>query len=229
MTRPSGTLERRRLYTTMTLSRGTMEVDGAHATADKEDESEDLDDIIRRESGRSDEDMFLPQPIPSLIQSLPSLLQKSRKIASYQQNWTSDQLLERKKLQSLNNHRKWISRIFPPAMQVKVSCRGFGVFSVEESLLLEDMMDIKLLLEYLPALRRIGCVERAIEHLLRESGEEQPITSRRTTRRQAKTARYHYFDKLAGQHRSDDLKQESSNIGALMAESFLVYDQIKNI
>ena len=47
-------------------------------------------------------------------------------------------------------------------------------------------MDIKLLLEYLPALRRIGCVERAIEHLLRESGEEQPITSRRTTRRQAK-------------------------------------------
>ena len=79
MTRPSGTLERRRLYTTMTLSRGTMEVDGAHATADKEDESEDLDDIIRRESGRSDEDMFLPQPIPSLIQSLPSLLQKISK------------------------------------------------------------------------------------------------------------------------------------------------------
>lgn len=66
-------------------------------------------------------------------------------------------------------------------------------------------MDAKLFLEYLPAFRRIGCLERAIEHLLSENGEEQPITSRRTTRRQAKTARHHYFDKLAGQHRSDDL------------------------
>ena len=104
MAHPRGTLERRRLNAAMAFSRGKalVGVDGAHAASEKEGETEDLDELldelVRRDGARPDEDMFLPQPMSSLIQSLPSLLRESRRGGLYQQNWTSNQLLERRKL-----------------------------------------------------------------------------------------------------------------------------------
>jgi hypothetical protein len=209
----------------MTFSRGRalFGVDGANATAEKEGETEDMDELVCREGARADEDMFLPQPMPSLIQSLPSLLRESRRGGLCQKNWTSNQLLEKRKLKLSKDLRHWMTYIFPPAVQAKVSCHGFGATSVE-SLLLEDTIDIKLFLEYIPVLRRIGFLERATEYACREKGEEQP-TCRRTTRRQARAARHHYFDTLSRQLQLDNADQTSSQIGTLMANSLLVYDE----
>ena len=138
-------------------------------------------------------------------------------------NWTSNQLLERQKLQLSKDFRHWMSCIFPPAVQAKVYCHGFGA-TLAESLLLEDTIDIKKILDYIPVLRRIGFLERATEYACREKGEEQP-TSRRTTRRQARSARHHYFDTLLRQLHLDKADQTSSQIGSLMANSLLVYDK----
>jgi hypothetical protein len=226
MTMPSTARERRELHAWMATSRGDClsgRDGGVNAPAEQEDEElDDLEDIIRRECAISDEDMFLPRPVPTLIESLPSLLRQSRKCSSYQQNWTSNQVLDRKQIQSSVAMQQWVSYVFGETGQGKVFSRRTS----QELLLLNGTMDASVSLEFLPTLRRICVMERAAECLETKTGD-QPVTGRRTTRRQALARRHHYFDAHSKKLRLDEADLTSSELGSLMADALLIYDKFQ--
>jgi hypothetical protein len=191
---------------------------------EKEGEPNDLDELVCQE--RSDEDMYLPQPISPLLQCLPDLLRNNRNSDSYHSNWTSNQLLERRKSKMSQKFRLWASCLFDPIPQAKMSCRGFVSDTSSNNMVLDsNLRNESLVLEYLPILRYIGVLERAADWAFRENkGEEQP-SHRRTTRRQAKAARRHYFDTLSKQLWLDTAELPTSELGSSMAESLLEYNK----
>lgn len=223
MTFPHSALERRQLCAASELSRGKtfIGLDCASNGCEKV-EADDFD--VQRECTRLDEDMFLPRPLPPLIKSLPSLLRKCSNEERHQKHWTSNQILQRKQKVNYEQSQRWACQILPPTSRAKAFYRGFGP---EKTLLLEGSMDSELVSEYIPMLRRIAFLERVHELAARESGDEQ-AKNRRTTRRSARSARQHYFDKLSKQQ-WEESDPTSSKIGTLMADSLLVYDETSEV
>jgi len=176
-----------------------------------EDDVEISEDSIQDTT--SEEDMFLPQCIPSQIESLPRLLRLSTKSRWYDRHLEQTQAFPQIHLQHRERIKQWMRYLEPNGIKVS-----------QELLLLNDRLSKSVVIDFLPLLKRIGLSERAAEAIALQSREEVP-SHRRVTRRQAKASRGHYFDKISERLKLDMEEITSSELGGVLADSILVYDR----
>jgi hypothetical protein len=195
------------------------------AEKDEDIDPDDLDAFAMNQTMLgADEDMLLPQDIAVSIQSIPYLLMGGHgKESQGKIGWTSLVQLEQTQTEYLAKAAKLMVCIIPDKLQPKVSCRGFGA-SQTESLLLEDNIDPRLVLDYLPTLRRMAVLERAAEEAYKESTSDQAVaTTRRKTRSSTKASRWHYFDCLSQPLKHDNAELDTSQVGSSLADGLLKY------
>ena len=232
MVKPTSVRERRLLHATMSSIRSvTFYPMCSLGQADNETiiENSDVEANVTSDlRTSSDEDAFLPQPVPASIRSLPSLLRQSCGRTS---STTADfeKQVEKMKARKAAEFGRLVSFIFPKEVQSRVGFRGFGLTTMQ-SLLLDDTIDSRLMLDYLPALRRMGADECAAEEAFyknKANQDEAVATGRRTTRRSARNQnhRRHYFDSKSKYLQLDMGDVNSSQVGTSLAEGLLVYNR----
>jgi hypothetical protein len=226
VTAPRGARERKLIRAVMTSMRGfSSQPTLMQAEKDEGMDPEDLDAFSINETILgADEDMFLPQHIAVPIQSIPYLLRGGHGTESQGKiGCTSLVRLEQTQAEYLAKAAKLMRCIIPDQLQPKVSCRGFGA-SETESLLLEDTIDPRLVLDYLPTLRRMAVLERAAEEAYKESTSDQALAAtRRKTRSSTKASRWHYFDCLSQPLKHDSAELDTSQVGSSLADGLLKY------
>jgi hypothetical protein len=223
MVRPTTAQERRSLNSWMEASRGEKS-STVHVTTNPERDEEgssDLDDIILREHRISEEDMFLPQPLPILLDSLPHLLHTTQNAAAYKQNWVSDQLLENCRETNSLRMQTWLSNLFGRSLQLtKARVRPPS----RELLLLNGNLEAVTVTDFLPILCRMGALEESFEALESDASNETTTEkSRRTTRRQIRNGRSHYFRTFSLKLQFDEAQMSSNELGRSMAAALLTY------
>lgn len=185
------------------------------------EDSEDVEFNAHNLCGQNEEDQYLPHPVPALLGQFPRSL---RSIGSNGRSGLHKDLPEG--IQS--KIRESMSRMLLRASYIlgdvhdRVGCT-YGKFGLES-----DKERDELILELMPTLRRIGLFEQATEFAELEARKDATIadaSSRRSTRRQAKARRHHYFDKLSHILRRDEADLNSSELGASMAQDMLVYSR----
>jgi len=219
VTHPATAHERRLLRTMDTTSRENRcyEIGTTNDSADDGDESTDLDGLAQQQVSLSTEDdRFLPQQVPSLLLSLPSLLRKAGSENLYQKNWTSNQLLDQRRAKYLQETRSLVSTIdgFEPPPEFLP--------------LLQDNLDATFYQEDLPILRRLAFLEKDAERL---HELENPIENRKRTR-SSKTleTRRHYFEFTPWKfYKDNELGLTASQVGEKFAKSLLVYNHPSNV
>lgn len=226
MTLPSSRREHR-LFSAAMRGRTSSKLEGAAANTDKEEAvvSEDIDDIFRSEGIGSEEDVFLAQNVPASLLLLPCLLREARCPANWNNCWTNDHLLERRRQEQAHKLCNLLSYILPDAVWPKMSCHASDRLT-SGICLPEDAMDPKVFLEYLPTLRRIAAVEKAAEYAFNlKSDEEDPAPNRRSTRRSTKATRSHYFDSVSRALKLDLTDLSASEVGSRLATTLLLCKQ----
>jgi hypothetical protein len=223
MVRPASARERRSLNCWMEESRGELSstlhiATGANADKD-EDSSDDLEDIILREERIPEEDIFLSQPLPILLGSLPHLLHSAHNSVAYTRNWVSNQFFEKRRQAKSIRMQTWLSNFFDRSQFSKAKGRPTS----RELLLLNDNLDCVAVTDFLPILCRMGGLEESFEALERQSNEMTTETSRRTTRRQMRNGRRHYFSTLSFKLQYDEANMSTSELGRSMATALLTY------
>jgi hypothetical protein len=182
---------------------------------------EDFDRCAHQECAAIEEDMFLVRPIPSLLEVLPDMLRNCvREAKARDENHVvgiKKQFLERRKSEYMDR-MEMQAGYFLPSLTER-SLWGFGRLG-----LTSDMDRQNLILELLPALRKIGAIEEAMEFAaVQDANDAAANSNRRTTRRQAKARRHHYFDKLSQTLRRDEGDLNSSEVGSLLAKDLMAY------
>lgn len=206
---------------------------------------EDLDQFVHHQQTSCDsaamaEDCYLPRGVPQLILDLPDML-RTQSICS----GSNDDAIEEENVvwDALEAHRsETLCRIVdhttnyilpPPSSSAQHksdrSKWSYGRFSLDTN----HGDRHRLILECLPALRRIGAVERCAEFIHEQqleaaaNGENQEVESsslRRSTRRVTRAAPkqrfHHYFDKLSSTLRRDEADLQTSEVGALFADQW---------
>lgn len=159
------------------------------------------------------EDMYILQEIPSLLKTLPQFLKGGPRVIEMNE-FCSIQKKRNKNMDLLISRASYIL----PEIHNRIawSHGRLGFENCKE----KDL----LALELMPALRRIALYEQAAEFAEIEAGRDASTDSfRRTTRRQAKAKRHHYFDKLSTVLRQDGADLNSSELGFLLASDILEY------
>ncbi len=227
MTLPTTGQERRSLCEMMETTRGkamsTPDL-GLIAPTDKiEDALDDLDDIVRRDYNVSEEDMFCPQPLPILLESLPQILRASRHSDFWNRNGTSNQLLQQRQLKRTTFFQSCTSTLFDQNIHpLKGKLRSIS----RELLQLNGKFDVIMATEFFPMLCRIGALEENFEALERQRDKPVDDSCRRTTRRHARNMRRHYFDSLSRKLEWDEASMSSSDLGQAMAKTLLTYKAV---
>jgi DNA polymerase III delta prime subunit len=182
------------------------------------DSREDFDFMAHCACSSNEEDAYLSVPIPASLQSLPGFLRQHAPLAHPSALDKSLDYLD------LDKERKdkmaWLkdkaNYILPRGFKrTRWSYGRLGLCSRKEN---RD-----LVLEMLPMLRRIGLYEQAAELEELQKGDDATKIHQRTTRRQVKARRNHYFDRLSLILRRNEADLNSSEVGALIATDFLVY------
>lgn len=219
---------------------------------------------------RSEEDLYLPRPIAVMIELFPNFLRESKKRSShYTLPADGDKkylFFEQRKAKSFETQQRLLSYIFHGSfVQTKMGCYRFNVRpndmtttsigppALSSSFLWQDLIDVKLYLEYLPILKHIAVLERAAERVAavtsdnqnknnsnkinanNQDGDDKSTTTTATTRRvtrrstrqrQQKGAgeeRTHYFDTISQYLRLDNGNENTSQVGSLLADMLMVY------
>lgn len=223
-TRPSTAQERRYLNNDMTTVRGehlssTGELAGA--AADKEDENPiDWEETLRSDSNTTEEDMFLPQRLPILLQTLPQMLRSSKDWAMDLHGWTANKLLDERRQETSARLQSWLSALFGQTLQ---STKTKARTTSRELLQLDGDLDAVATTQFLPTLRRIGALEESSEALERANGDETVVSSRRLTRRKTRDVRRHYLDNISRKLEWDEAEMSTAEMGRTMANSLLSY------
>jgi hypothetical protein len=181
---------------------------------------EDLDSNAHLECHYTYEDCFLSRPIPAPLKLLPDILRayQSDQMTNVAHTTKNAHSLESRKVELLRRMENQADHILPDAFSgcILWSYRRFGVWN--------DNDRVKVILEMLPTLRRVGLYEQAAEYAAVQCGEDADGPSnRRTTRRQAKARRHHYLDKVSKELRMDQTDLNSSEVGAWLAGDILAY------
>lgn len=219
VTYPSTSQERQLLRTMESTSRGQWccEMGAILDPVEEEEEdplSTDLDELMhQRVPLLADDDKFLPQQIPSLIQSLPSLLRGEWGESWYKKHWTSNQLLDKRRAKYFQTS-SYLAHLIgfrePPS----------GLYP-----LLPDGLDADFCLHYLPTLRRIAFSEQDSERFYENQNPIEVRKGRQTRSSLKGRIRPHYFENLLQKklRQNNSLGLTSSQIGGKLAESLLVY------
>ncbi|KAG7373933.1 ATPase family associated with various cellular activities AAA [Nitzschia inconspicua] len=169
---------------------------------------------------KSLEDSYLPQHVPVLIKALPKLLRETvsnRRMLTLGCEIWDTRLIQNKRNETMHRHMSRASYILP-GIHDRTGWT-YGRLGLENSNEVDE-----LILELMPALRRIGLYEQAAEFVALEASKDGAADlGRRTTRRQAKARRHHYFDKLSASLQRDEDDLNSSELGALLANDLLQY------
>ncbi|KAL3908660.1 MAG: hypothetical protein SGILL_008400 [Bacillariaceae sp.] len=160
---------------------------------------------------------YIPRPIPPIVQAFPKLLREKASITNQWHSIHRDVSIGR--THTMERLLSGAQYILPEIFERLAWSYGrFGFCSNKEK--------AELVLELLPTVRRIGLYEKAAEFAELQKGDDEAVNSnRRTTRRQAKARRHHYFDKLSVKLRLDQADMNSSELGSLMAKDLLVYSK----
>jgi hypothetical protein len=224
MTQPATAQERRTLVSAMEAARGERNTTlDMMLPLDRDDEnSSDLDDIVRRDCTVIEEDMFLSQHISSSLAALPELLRlRNAKVTSC--HWTADELFENRRLVVSCGFKKHLSSMFDR----NLSTTRAGVRTISRELLsLNDHLDPTIATEFLPTLRRIATLERSrdAEHKAQQLLDPRRETSTRSTRLQTRTARKHHFDSISKKLAWDEAPQSTEVVADQLAQSLLTYN-----
>jgi hypothetical protein len=229
MTLPCTLKAGRQLHNVMATARGTMPtarnstfvppfVDPNEITT-----REELDRFVHHSTQISDEDCFLPCHIRSPIHSLPSILRgdEAHRMCSDDRNIHTDHNLSFKMTELSRTAERLAAYILPPLSdRANWSYGRFGPIDQLGGYILPA--DCRTMLELLPTLRRIGALERATENAsLLVPDDTSRSRNLRSTRRQAKARRHHYFDKISPSLRRDEYDINSSEVGSLLADMLL--------
>jgi hypothetical protein len=190
---------------------------------------EDDDDYKGMQFDRSEEGLFLSNPSPTCLLSLPSYLREVGGSHSVGDSPELD-LLESRKLNRLRETCDLLSNFVfvERPLQAHMFCRGL-VREVDPLLPSVDAIDRHLFLDYLPMLRCMSIHERSSEYVFALAHEEDPdaatsLSNRtRTTRRSKAKGRQHYFENVSPAFEWKDTEQSAKQVGATLAESYLLY------
>jgi len=221
MVQPKTSSERRSLNESMAAARGGqaswLELPG---TAEKEEETtNDWDDTLKSECTATEEDMFLPQRLPMLLETLPQLLRRSKCSTISDGHWTSNQLLNQRRHACSVQLQSWLSALFGRSLQLnKIKVQPIS----RELFLLNGILDVTATTDFLPTICRMGALEESLEALERRTSGVDTVkgTTRRATRRQTRNARQHYFDIIS---KRDDATLSAEELGRSMASALLTY------
>lgn len=192
------------------------------ATTDKNEEiADDLDDIARRDSNGWEEDMFLPQPLSALCESLPHLLRKPHQAVLTNHDWRSNQLLRQRQSERLIFVQTCLSALFDPNFQ---PAKGKARMISRELLVLNGKVEKAAVTDFFPILCRMGALEESMEAVERESKDSSDDTCRRSSRRNARNSRRHYFDSLSRKLEWDEGDISASDLSQMMIKTLLTYN-----
>jgi hypothetical protein len=215
MTMPQTAKERRLYHHAMTVSRGgssvnTEGVPTTTAISIVTKEPQDLSNTVNCFSPRPEDDNFLPQP-DTIVTSLTMLIRK-KSHDWYQNTWTGNQLLDRKRQSKYQEALMLASHL--------KSLRYEELSSFSATILpFRDALDTTFCLEVLPTLRRISVVERDWERV-----EGSGCATGRNTR--SKKGRRHYFEEKRWEFCQINYRQLSaSKLGGIFAETLITYNQ----
>ena len=232
MTVPTSGRERKMLKMGETFGRSSCSMIADCAPGDAEEDkdekqAEDLTMWSQPDSKKSDEDFFLPRPIPTPLLALPSILLNARtkkQIESREAKF-KESLLERRKDTNAQILLELIGYIFSrEVQQAKMFCLGLGRHSGCIASY-DSQFDQTLFLDYIPILRNIAVHERAAESDPELEAAAQ--TSRgRTTRRSARRGRIHFFEKLSDSFSGDENELTASSVGRKLIDTMLIYSAV---
>jgi hypothetical protein len=190
---------------------------------------EDDDDYNFMHFDRSEESLFLANPSPTCLFSLPSYLREVGGSHSVADSPELD-LLESRKLKRLCETSDLLSNfifVLQPLI-AHMFCRGL-VREVDPLLPSVEAIDRHLFLDYLPMLRCMSFHERSSEFEFALAHKEDPdaatsLSNRtRTTRRSKAKGRQHYFENVSSAFEWKDTEQSAKQVGATLAGSYLLY------
>lgn len=189
---------------------------------------EDDEDYKFIQFDRTEEGLFLPNPAPTPLLSLPMYL----KNAGIKSHVSPDlYLLERRKRERLNQTTELLSNFVFADLPARTRMFSSGVVREVDPLLSNaDTIDRNLFLEYMPILRCINALERSEEYVfsLAQASDPDAATSlsnrSRTTRRSKALGRHHYLESVVPAFVWKDGDRTPKDVGRVLAESLLVYD-----
>jgi hypothetical protein len=190
-----------------------------------EKQAEDLTMWSQPDSNKSDEDFFLPRPIPTPLLALPSILLDARtdKQIESLEDKLKESLLERRKDTNAQNLLDLVGKIFSrEVQQAKMFRLGLGRHSSSCTAAYDSQFDQALFLDYIPILRNVAVHERAAESdpELEAAGQ---ASRGRTTRRSARRGRIHFFEKLSDSFSGDENELTASSVGQKLIDTMLIY------
>lgn len=191
---------------------------------------DDDDDYNFMHFDRSEESLFLTNPSPTCLLSLPTYLREvGARDHSVGNSPELDLLESRKRKRMRETSDLLLNFIFvEQPLQAHMFCRGL-VREVDPLLPSVDAIDRHLFLDYLPMLRCMSLHERSSEYEFALARKEDPdaatsLSNRtRTTRRSKAKGRLHYFENVSPAFQWQDTEQSAKQVGATLAESFLLY------
>lgn len=227
MTMPSSQRELRliKLSETLARNRSCAISEIAGSASQEEGAFEDETDFVMwspPDSKRSDEDCFLPRPVPTPLEYLPSLLLYARKYPKCI-NFPKEELLESRRKTTADVVLRLVGPIFTGKARTKMFCLGLGR---SRSSPLEFEYDSNLFLEYIPMLRNIAIHERSAES--DPESETTRDSSRRSTRGSAKRGRPHFFERLSDSFRLGETEFTARETAQKLASSLLLYANPSN-
>lgn len=227
MTFPSALKDRRQLNHMMGSLRGTTSVDRNVTISppylDHSDieTREDLDRFANQQACVFEEDCFLPFQVPPVILCLPYMLRNISMQGACQDSL--DSLMLCRKKAELSKKAEWLADFILPPLSGRANW-SYGRFGQHRFGERFQPTDCRTMLELMPFLRRIAVLEQADEYAALDGGCTEIVSSnRRTTRRQAKARRHHYFDKISVKLRRDEADLNSSELGTMLADMLITY------
>jgi hypothetical protein len=185
---------------------------------------EDFDQFVNHAAFTSDEDCFLPFQVCPALLALPNILRMNQTHGKCDHSLDNprDQLLSRKRAELSIKAERLAGYIIPPLSErANWSYGRFGRTNQEEQNLPSDC---RTMLELMPTLRRMAALEQAAENAaLRAVDPKTGSLNLRSTRRQAKSRRHHYFDEISPSLRRDEYAINSSEVGSLLGEMLMTY------
>jgi hypothetical protein len=189
---------------------------------------EDDDDYKFMTFDRTEEGVFLSNPSPTSLLSLPFYLKNA---AGNKSQVSPDlDLLDSRKIENMHEMTELLASylfvIYPlPAVMFS---RGIAR-EVDPLLPSVEMIDRRLFLEYLPILRGMSVQERAAGHIYDVAHASDPdaaasLSNRvRHTRRNKAMGRVHYLGEVSAVFTWDTIARTAKDVGRVLAESLLVY------
>lgn len=163
-----------------------------------------------------EEDMLLPRWTPPCITEFPAVIMELTSLKRPVGCVADDFLLSRKK-SKVALKTQILATVLSD--ESRTTSFGRGVTRVVDSVLLDDRLDDKMILDYFPFLSKMALSERIADADFNQKSPEEQSSGRRATRRNKKAKRDHYFFKSNVLLREDpDLARD---LGSKLADSLL--------